>query len=92
MFLVSSKEILDWIFENPSAIRLLITFLRHADEVFTKSALVNESKVSKTTYFRLFPQFLKYNIIIEVPSVKGKLYKLNRNHPLVRALIEVYKN
>lgn len=47
--------------------------------------------MSWTTLHRIFPSFLKNEIVVEVRQIgRAKLYKLNTNNSLVKKFIDLY--
>lgn len=71
--------------------RLLDLFLTGRDFDYTLTDLAKKAGISWSTLHRIFPRLVKSNIVILTREVgRAKLYKLNKNHRVVKRLVELH--
>lgn len=79
----------DLIGDSPTT-RLLEYLIEGRDFDYTLTDLMNAG-VSWTTLNRIFPRFLANKIAIQTRKIgRIKLYKLNRQNPFAKKLVELY--
>lgn len=71
--------------------RLLDFLITGRDFDYTLTDLANKSRISWSTLHRIFPQFVKNEIVKLTREVgRAKLYKLNTNNIIVQKFVSVY--
>ncbi len=76
---------------DTSATRLLDFLVTGREFDYTLTDLANKAGVSWTTLHRIFPQFIKNKIVLEVRQIgRAKLYKLNVANLRVKKVIDLY--
>jgi|GEM_PF-5803427 len=84
----SKVEYLEDFAKRPVLLKMLLAFVRHRGEVFSKTSLAYEVSSSKTTYLKNFEYFVENGILVEIKHPKRILYKLNEEHPLVKSIVD----
>ncbi len=73
------------------AIRLLDLLITWKGFDYTLTEMAEKAGMSWSTLHRIFPNFLKNSLVLEVREVgRAKLYTLNQKNPAVKKLMEVY--
>ena len=71
-------------------IRVLDYLLTERDLDFSISDLARNSKIGRATLYRILDSLIKNKIIIPTRTIgKAKLYKLNKENPKIKKLIEI---
>jgi len=74
--------------ENPQT-KLLNFLADHPDYDYTIADLVEKTKISKPTIYKILPKLLKENLVVVTRKVgKAKLYKLNTENELVKLILK----
>jgi len=80
---------LDFIGDSPTT-RLLEYLIIGKDFDYTLTDLMNAG-VSWSTLNRIFPKFLKNNIVIQTRTIgRIKLYRINQQNPIVKKLLDIF--
>jgi len=80
---------LEYLGDNPK-IRILDFLMDNFAMDFSLPQIAQGSKVAYTTLIELLPKLLKQGIIIETRKIgKSKLFKLNLDNPIVKALFTI---
>ncbi len=70
-------------------LRIIDFFLDNPLFDFTKKEVIEALGMSKQTLYKYFPDIEEYNIVTITRRIgRAKLYKINREHPLVKMLKE----
>ncbi len=71
-------------------IRVLDYLLTERDLDFSITDMAKNSGIGRATLYRIWNDIIKNNIIIQTRMIgKAKLYKLNKENPVVKKLIEI---
>lgn len=81
---------LEFVGDTPTN-RLLDFLITGRDFDYTLTDLANKASVSWSTLHRIFPQFIKNNIVKQTREIgRAKLYKLNAENIVVKKFIALY--
>ncbi len=77
-------------FGNSPLVRTIDFFLTFQHFDYSKTQVATETEVSRITMDKIWPRLVKAGFIVKTRRVgPAELYKLNKNNPRVRALIEM---
>jgi len=72
-------------------IRVLDYLLTERDLDFSITDMAKNAGIGRTTLYRIWNDLIKNKIIVPTRVIgKAKLYKLNKNNPKIKKLIEIY--
>jgi DNA-binding transcriptional ArsR family regulator len=78
--------------DSPS-VRVIDYLLTERDLDFSISDLSRNVSLGRTTLYKVWDSFLKYNIVVHTRFIgNSKLYKLNKENFIVKKLIEIDDN
>lgn len=90
IFNKDNNKFLDFVGDTPIN-RLLDFLITGRDFDYTLTDLANKSGISWTTLHRIFPQFVKNEIVQLTREVgRAKLYKLNMGNIVVKKFVALY--
>jgi len=79
------------LFRNQTVARLLDCLLENPDQFFTISQLAKKAKVSLSVTLERIRELEKLGIIKKIHSGKLRLYKLNTENQITKALLEFFE-
>ncbi|MBS3163675.1 hypothetical protein J4427_03230 [Candidatus Woesearchaeota archaeon] len=80
----------EFIGDNPTT-RILEFLIEGKDFDYSLTDIANNSGVSWRTVHRIFPRFIKNNMVIKTRSIgRAQLYKINDKNESVNKLIELF--
>ena len=72
-------------------LRVLEFLIEGREFDYSISDIAEGAEIGRTTLFRIFDELIKNKIIISTRQIgNAKLYKLNRENPFVKKMIEVF--
>jgi len=75
---------------NSPTIRVLDYLLTERDLDFSITDMAKNAGIGRSTLYRIWDDLIKNEIIIPTRIIgKAKLYKLNKNNPKIKKLIEI---
>ncbi len=90
---MEEKSILIEAFGNSPKMRIIDFFLDNKLFDFSKKEIIEELGMSKTTFYKVWDDIEKFGIVeISRKYGKTKLYKLNRENPIVKGLVKIERN
>ena len=79
------------VFRTPTQVRIIEELLKKPDEYFTLSRMAKTIGASPSAISQRIDELLELDLIKFVPgSEKTKIFRLNRDSPITKALIELY--
>lgn len=76
--------------DNPK-IRVLEFLIEGRELDYSISDIAEGAEIGRTTLFRIFDDLTKSGIVIPTRQIgNAKLFKLNRNNPFVKKMIELF--
>lgn len=86
---MSEKSILIKVLGDTPRIKIIDFFLDNKIFDFSKKEIIEETGMSKKTFYKYFPNILESGIVKKSRKVgKSEMFKLNRESPIVQKLIE----
>ncbi|MBR9682988.1 helix-turn-helix domain-containing protein [Candidatus Woesearchaeota archaeon] len=80
---------IDFMGDSP-IIRILDYLLTERDLDFSITDLAKNSQISRATLYRIWDQLIKNEILLSTRTIgKAKLFKLNKENPKIKKLIEI---
>ena len=79
------------LFRNQTVAKLLDCLLENPDQFFTISQLAKKAKVSLSVTLERIRELEKLGIIKKIHSGKLRLYKLNTENQITKALLEFFE-
>lgn len=77
-------------FGNSPKMRIIDFFIDNKLFDFSKKEIIEELGMSKTTFYKVWDDIEKYGIVkVSRKYGKAKLYKLNRENPVVKGLVKI---
>tara|TARA_Y100000310_G_scaffold345600_1_gene467087 strand:- start:1176 stop:1538 length:363 start_codon:yes stop_codon:yes gene_type:complete len=85
------KRLFGGLLQNIAELKVLDVLLHESDRSFSLSELSREAGVSWSTLHRVFPGFVKENLVVKDKEVgRAKLYKLNKGNEAINHLVNAH--
>lgn len=87
---MENESVLIEAFGNSPKMRIIDFFIDNKLFDFSKKEIIEELGMSKTTFYKVWDDIEKYGIVkVSRKYGKAKLYKLNRENPVVKGLVKI---